>query len=538
MSIQTQSLTPSPAMLQFTDNAGCARWIAALPVTNVQLAQQLLTEQVIALATTPLSPLERLKILEALKETTLFVQAEVAKRYIGKPLPLDQVDAQAWNNVIALWRALGANYRECLDAYRTGDLALSPHAALLTLRCLRTAAFVLFEHYQIYREPDAATWRGFHEVFAFAEEHGLSRVRVQDTFAKPDADGSCTEVYVQGLMANLANPYALSVRQTAFMRRWLEKWCSLVDLSRQPLPPSQITALAVDISQQLAPGLASQVTPSDSVRYLDLEQLSKTLRQTINLLKQGQTPGQLGLGEDARQPGCENLIMLLYLQWCRAGTLRTDERLPAADPVEVCFGIIDTFKLLGGEDRGKQEIEFNARDKWELENLGFSMRMSNSAKQAAIRKSEAWQILNQSASGFMCMLREASGVMRMSHNQLLGIRRSADNIRLGTVQWIRVDSGNETQCGVRLFPGVPQTIRVRPANLNAPKTQEYETALLTPAVTTPAAPMAMYLPAGWFQAGRLIEIQGDAKADNKRVAKLLTLIERGADFDRCAIAMT
>ena len=538
MSIQTHSLTPaSPASasLQFTDAASCARWIAALPITNVQLAQQMLSDQIAALAVTAVSALERLKILEALKETVMFAQAEVAKRYIGKPLPLDQADANAWASVMGLWRAFGAAYRVCLDACRAGDLPVSSHAALLTLRCLRTASFGLFEHYQVYREPDAATWHGFHELFAFAEERGLSRMRVQDTFAKRDADASCAEAYVQGLMANLANPYALSVRQMAFLRRWLEKWSSLVDLSRQPLPPGQIPPLAVDFAHDVAPGLAANVAPAESARYLDLESLSKTLRQTINLLKQGQTPGQLGLGEDARQPGCENLIMLLYLQWCRAGALRTDERNGAADPAEVCFGIPDTFKLLGGEERTKQDVEFNARDKWELDNLGFSMRMSNTARQAAVKKSEAWQILNQSASGFMCMLREPSGVMRMTHNQLLGVRRSGEALRLGTVQWIRVDSVNETQCGVRLFPGAPQAIKVRPANFNVPKGQEYELALLTPAVAMPAAPMSMILPAGWFQSGRLLELQGDIKDEKKRVATLLNLIERGADFDRCAV---
>ena len=171
-----------------------------------------------------------------------------------------------------------------------------------------------------------------------------------------------------------------------------------------------------------------------SARYLDLEPLSKMLRQTINLLKQGQTPGQLGLGEDARQPGCESLIMLLYLQWCRAGTLRTENRAATEDPAEVCFGIADAFKMLGGDNRTKQEIEFNARDKWEMDNLGFSMRLSNTAKQAAVKKTEAWQILNQSNSGFMCMLREPSGVMRMLHNQLLGIRRFNEGPRLGTIQ--------------------------------------------------------------------------------------------------------
>ena len=530
MSIPTQSLTPTAA-LQFRDSASCARWIAALPVTNVQLAQQLLSEQLTALAVTDITALERLKILEALKESIQFAQAEMAKRYIGKPLPLDQGDAQAWKNVIDLWRVLGINYQLCVDAYRAGDLPVSPYAALVTLRCLRTAAFGLFEHYQVYREPDAPTWRAFHDLFAFAEEQGISRIRVQDVFTKRDADSSCTEAYVQGLMANLACPYSLSVRQMAFLRRWLEKWSSLVNLSSQPLPAGQIPALAVDFAKDAPPGLASAIAASPAVRYLDLEQLSKTLRQTINLLKQGQTPGQLGLGEDARQPGCENLIMLLYLQWCRSGTLRTEQRSNAPDPVDVCFGISDAHKLLGGADtKAEMPAELNARDKWELDNLGFSMRMSNTARQAAVKKSEVWQILNQSGSGFMCLLRDPGGVMRMTHNQLLGIRRP-DSTRLGTVQWIRVDNRNETTCGVRLFPGVPQPVKLRPANFAAVKGQEYELAFLIPAVTNPAAPLSLVLPAGWFQNGRLLELRGP----DKRVAKLLNLIEHGADYDRVAV---
>ena len=140
----------------------------------------------------------------------------------------------------------------------------------------------------------------------------------------------------------------------------------------------------------------------------------------------------------------------------------------------------------------------------------------------------------------MCMLRESGGTLRMIHNQLLGVRRgvltvrrTAGEIRLGTIQWIRTDSRNETQCGIRLFPGVPEAVKVRPANFNMAKGQEYELALVTQAVAMPAAPLSMVLPAGWFQAGRLLEIQGA----EKRVAKLLSLIERGADFDRCAISI-
>jgi hypothetical protein len=530
MSVPTPTLTPAAVALQFKDSASCTRWLAGLPVTNAQLSQQQLMAQLTTLAATPMGALERLKIIEALRESVDFAQTELAKRYAGKPLPLDQSDAKTWNVVVGLWRTLGANYRHCLDACRKGDLAIAPYAALVTLRCLNAVACDMFEHYTIYREADAAAWRAFHELFAFAEEQGLSRVRVQDVFAKRDPDTSCTEVYVQGLLAFLANPHALSARQMNFMRRWLQKWAALVNLSSQPLPKGQIPALAADFAADAVPGLAVAISHSASVRYLELEQLSKTLQLAMTQLKQGQSPALLGLGDDARQPSCEQLILLLYLQWCRAGTLRAEERTATADPADVGFGIADANKLLGGIDKAVATGEINARDKWEIDNLGFSMRMSNTARQAAVKRSEKWQILNQSNSGFMCMLRDPGGVMRMTHNQLLGVRRD-DNSRVGTVQWIRATSQNETTCGVRLFPGTPKPVRVRQAGPNSVTGQDYEYAFLTPAVTMPATPATVIVPAGWFQNGRLLEI----REEDKRVIKLVKLIERGADYDRCAI---
>ena len=195
------------------------------------------------------------------------------------------------------------------------------------------------------------------------------------------------------------------------------------------------------------------------------------------------------------------------------------------------FGIADGFELLGGDNRTQKEIEFNARDKWEIDNLGFSMRLSSTTRMAAVKKSEAWEILNKSASGFMCMLREPSGLMRMSHNQLLTVRAGSDNTRAGTLQWIRINPKGECRCGVRLFPGSPRPIKVRPANINPGLKQALEPALVIPEAAMPKTPMTILLPAGWFQTGRVIETQ----AESSRMVKLMSLIERGADFDRCAI---
>lgn len=530
-----QPLPSAEHPLEFSDSASCKSWVEQLTLTNIQLTQQVVTRQLASLSAAHLPALERLKILEVLKEPANFVQSESAKRYAGKALPLEANELTVWNNVIALWQEMSANYQHCLKAYREGDLAIAPHAALTTMRCLRLIGCAMLDYYRAYRQAPGTLWRSLHELYSFAESHGFARIRVQDSFAQHDPDSSCAETYVQVLLAHLANPFSLSVRQMGFVARWLERWATLVGLATQPLPTSPIPSLVVDLTSANSVVFGAGLEAQPHLRYLDLEQLSKTLRQTINLLKQGQTPGQLGLGEDARQPGCENLLMLLYVQWCRAGTARAEDRAEAEEPAEVCFGLAATHAQVSGGRGFRQPGELTAREKQDLDTYGFVARVE---PEVAPDKSEPalehWQILNHSASGFMCMLREPNGRGRISHNQMLAVRRvGGRHFHIGMVQWLRMEEGGELHCGVRLFPGTPQAISVRPSNFNLAGSTRYERALLLPEVPAPATPATLVLPAGWFQSGRFVEIY----SDRKQVAKLLNLLEKGSDFDRGTIVV-
>jgi hypothetical protein len=529
----SQPLSSNAFPLQFTDSAGCKRWMEQLTLTNVQLTQQVLSGQLASLGVTQLSPLERLKILEVLREPVHFVQGESAKRYTGKPLPLDTGEQAVWGNVIGLWAEMSRNYQHCLKAYREGDLAIAPHAALITMRCLRLVDCTLLDYYRIYRQPPGALWRALHELYAFGESHGFARIRVADSFSQRDPESSCAESYVQALLANLANPFSLSSRQLSFISRWLERWAALVGLAAQPLPSGPITSLAVDLSGANGVTFGAGLEPQPHLRYLDLEQLSKTLRQTINLLKQGQTPGQLGLGEDARQPGCENLLMLLYVQWCRAGTARAEERVKHEEPAQVCFGLAAAHLNVNGGRSFRQPGELSARERQDLDTYGYITRTEPEAGDGDPTL-ERWQILNQSASGFMCIQREPNGKGRVGHNQLLAVRRAAGRTyHLGMVQWLRMEENGDLYCGVRLFPGTPQAISVRPSNFASTASGRYDRALLLPEVPAPATPATLILPAGWFQSGRFVEVF----SDRKQVAKLLNLLEKGADFDRGTIVV-
>jgi len=528
-----QPLTTPYVPLQFSDSAGCRQWIEQLTLTNVQLTQQVLTSQLASLAVTPMPPVERLKVLEALREAVQFVQGESAKRYAGKGLPLEANETTVWNNVIALWQEMSQNYQQCLKAYREGDLLIAPYAALVAMRCLQLIGATLGDHYRCYREPPEVTWRALHELYGFAEQHGFARIRVQDSISQRDPDSSCAEAYIQVVLAHLANPYSLSVRQQAFVARWLERWATLIGLSQQQPPADAVPHLAVDLNSGQGPLFTSELKPGANARYLELEQLAKTLRQTINFLKQGQTPAQLGLGEDARQPGCENLLMLLYVQWCRAGTARAEERTAAEEAVEVCFGLRMAHAEIGGGRSA--HIEVTSRDKEFLDTYGFMIPVKKEQAAAqSISDLEQWHIVNHSTSGFMCIQRNPSGKSRVTHNQLIAVRRAGGKgFHAGLAQWLRMDGDGALRCGVRLFPGTPQAISVRPSNFNPVGGGRYEHALLIPEVPAPSTPASLVLPAGWFQSGRFVEIF----SDRKQVAKLLNLIEKGADFDRGTIVI-
>jgi len=361
--------------------------------------------------------------------------------------------------------------------------------------------------------------------------HGFSRIRIQDSFGKHDPDSSCAESYLLAILAHLANPYSLSARQLVFVERWLERWTSLVGVSQSPLPPSPVPALAVNLASTEGANLAEGAAGGPDLRYLDLEQLSKTLRQTINLLKQGQLPAQLGLGDDARQPGCENLLMLLYVHWCRAGSARTEERQSTDEPVQVCFGLDTMHQHINARDPRKPG-ELSSREKQDLATFGFVVRTNHATGPGATTGLEAWRTINQSASGFMCILREPQRPGRVCHNQLVAVKRQgARNFHVGVIQWLRVEESNELRCGIRLFAGMPQAVAVRAANPSPVYANRYECALLLPEVVAPATPATLIMPSGWFQNGRFIEMQ----TDRKQTVKLLNLFEKGSDFDRGSV---
>ena len=100
---------------------------------------------------------------------------------------------------------------------------------------------------------------------------------------------------------------------------------------------------------------------------------------------------------------------------------------------------------------------------------------------------------------------------------------------LAVARWSRVAGGTELQSGISLLAGAPQAVAVRGIGLSAAN-EKYRHGFLLPAVAAVGEPASVIVPAGWFRAGRVIELY----IESARQIRLAALLDRGSDFERAA----
>lgn len=512
--------------LPFSDTAGCRTWLARLPLTNPAQCHALLRAQAQLLPGSTIAATAKLEILELLRDPVARAQAEAAKGCRGKPLPLNAKDLEAWNGVVGLWQAMAAAYDGLIDAMASTAPDLATNAHVICQRALRYTALAMFEYCHIYHAVNGALWQQLHRLYVFSENAGMSATTVSDAVGRQTASTSCAGTYVHALLVHLAQPDSLTGEQLDIIDHWLDRWETSVSLSPDALLQSAIPALAVDLASQKGGGLAKQMAAAGA-RHLNLESLSKTLRQASTALKQ-QTPAQLGLGDLPRE-ACEKLLLQLHIQWCAAGTGRAEERTPASIKVMISPNIASMHFHLSGKAFRQPGGELTAAERQRLDMLGSVSEASEQAlasqRSAAL---ETWVIVNQSVSGFLGTAREKEVVNRVSHHQLVALQPPAKKVMyLGIVQRLNVDEAGTMWIGLRIIMGAPQAVAARLVEGAGGK---FDRALLMPEDAARKIPASIILMPGWYQANRALGLQVDK--EKERRIKLQDLLDKGENFER------
>jgi hypothetical protein len=519
--------------LQFSDAASFQAWRERLPLTNAGACQAALAGQARLLAAAQLAPTARLELLELLRELAATVLGEIARKYRGRPVPLDDDERAVWEGVVAVWFALAVAYDSLIGSAGTAPPQLAPHLPRLCQRALRLTGLAMLEHSRVYRTVPAALWKQLHRVYRQAENAGVAAAPVDDPVGRAPSASSCAAAYVHALLMQLAQPDALSLQQMDTVDRWLDRWEGLVGVATEAPPAGAIPRIAVDLAGDKGASIL-QGAPGAALRYLHLDKLSVALRQAGAGLKQGNSATQLGLGNVPRD-ACDKLLVLLHVQWCAAGTGRADERTPGGLVVTISPNLASIHYHMTGRAFRQPGGEISARERQNIDMMGF---ISESADRALVSQRsasvETWVIVNKSASGFLGMCKDPKSATHVSHNQLLGLKNPSNNLMyLGTVQRLNVDDAGGIWVGLRLITSSAQAVAVRNPTALGADAVKYERALLVPEDAARKVPASVLLLPGWYAGNR----QLDLHADRPWKLKLLALLDAGPNFERATYAV-
>jgi cyclic-di-GMP-binding protein len=531
--VKLPELNPSAAP-QFVDVVSCKAWLEGVPLANVAVAQQDMLAELELFNSYSTSAANRLAVLEALREPVGFIQLERAKYFMNRALPMVQAESTAFEDSVELWEQMRVGYLRCLQAAVGGDAGVRAQAALVAQRLAAYSGLKMFHYYRAYREVPRQDWRSLHEVYAHAERLGVAEKGVKDLLNRDVPDSSPRIAYVRAVLMGLANPHELGQRQLSLVAFLLERWAAKVEVARRPVAEGDgVPPLVVDLAGDRIPERLEAGSPPGEARYLDTLKVAKSLRNRVALLRKGESPAKLALGEDCVQPSCEQTLVFLFRQWCQAKPARALAGRGGTLTAQVTNSMeaIHHYMSAGGERRQVEAKELTQQQRLEMETFGRIRSVDNvqytSARGYAL---EDWLIEDDSAQELHIVRPAGQGTKRYAHGQLMTVRPpDASGFILGQVRWLIGATNGDLRAGVKLMPGIATPTSVRGTGLND-KAERAIPALSLAAVPAVKSPATLVLPAGWFKPNRVLEIVGEKLCN----VRLTDVVERGSDFERVA----
>jgi hypothetical protein len=517
----------------FSSADECRNWLGEQTLTNPSHMQGQLHDQVELLNHHVVPLRERFGILETLQKQVVFVQEEVSRRYAAKALPFLKTEAEAFSATCGLWDAVATGYLRCLEDAITGS-ASDRTLTTLIQRALATLFALQLDRVRGYAQPDAAHWKRLHQLLALAESRGLVGKAVKDKQHYGEGDITPLAVYAEAMLLHAAGAHELSARPLTWVVRWARRWGGKLVLLTNPPADLQAVPLNVDLASSLPPSPLPHKT--ETARFLDTGELSKSIRSRLALLAEGRTPAELQLGDDCTQPDCEQLLQRLYQRWCKGGMQRPTDRHAATGKVDIVAGPETIWFHLSGKPFKQPRVKDDAILRREREELATFGRISDRHETTIIdsqmmRIESHWQVVNEGPAGLRLMREMSPDAVRIGVGQLIAVRRAgASSFTLASVRWLMADGHTCMHAGINLIAGVATPVSFRNAGLNAAKETWRPAFVLSTAES--GMPSAVVLPGGVFRPDRTIDLEG---ADWKQL-KLKSMIERGDDFERVALS--
>lgn len=524
----------SQTLMKISDLQTGLEYLSRLPLANPQQAHIELKHFLDSLLKAPPEVDVYLELLEQSRPTLCFVEEELARNYVNKPLPLGAVEEDCFRQVTVVWIKMARSYARCATLVTSVKGHETPSkVALILHRCIYYSGMALVEHHRARRELPPGLWLDLHSYYASAERRGVATLAVPDALDPLERGTHCTAAYLCYLLSELASPYSLSVTDQNLVRRWASIWSPLVSLhslrSDEALPSS-----VIDLTQNVGLCSTANRRQTESLRRLDTSRLAAHLSQIRQQLSQKVSPAKIGLGEGCTARQCRRLLRQLVHPWSQARAPRKFQRRSASGEVKLGIGFEAAYFSVSGQ-RFTQPKNRHPDAPLEFESAS---EVAEEARQAEMDRAQAdlesdqWKIVNQSANGFRLTCKSVRKPLVYGAS-LAVCPHDAMRYLLAQVVWLMQMRAGGVIAGVVVLPGIPQAVAARSVAREELRETAFSSAFILQPSALSGTETSLVLPRGWYGADSVIEVS----ADSLRRVKLTRLVCQGQDFDQVSFVV-
>lgn len=474
------------------DFGEAAQVIAHLPLHQPVEAETRLAHLLNDILARPPAADELFSLLEYARTSLHFVRATAVRHYHEQAPHLEENAEIHFQRGLQLWQRVVEAYTRCLKQTSDDDARL----AILLHRCMMYSGMQILEHYRAKRQVPPGLWRQLHQTYVAAEKRGVARTTLEDELPDETQTPHCQALYIAHLLTEVAQPYSRSPADLNLIWQWADRYAHLARLVRPRISAEKVAFVAtLDGDHPLQPRPGGGDT--ENVRGLHTKALVQQLRDLLSELDQPASEDRQHLSAETLTRH-RRLLNQLIGTWALNSLPRRYKRTRASDSVTLATTFHGIHAVLDRAPEGEQQPKAQA--------------------------TEQWQVIDHNPGGFR-LARETNG-MRIDNTQLVALYpHDGGEYFLGQVQWLMREQSGQLLAGIAAIPGLPRSVAIAAEERFKGQVTRVIRAFLLPATPYMQSEASIVLPPGFYQAGRVIEVEG-----NK--LRLEELIQRGTDFER------
>lgn len=563
LSIPTKRVS---AWMAETDPKYARAWLASLPLADSAETAREIYQALYTLNRQELEVTRRFELMELYHTPVALVTTALETYFARSALPLTPKKRQLAEFIRQLHMEMAYGYKGCLQGLEKQRLRWGKKSlrSQTLFRAMHYLGEVLLHSYQVYMPYPPEVWREIHAIYRYAAEHDLTEELVDIPLAAI-ANTSISQEYIRILLLGLLNPYQLPQNECRQAQQFLYQWGAKAILKDKIEAPPSAGYFLIDPSADSSPvpfprGLSFQ--PGQGLRVLDVVELLRTIQFFLGRLQKGDSARTLSLGIECLDSVCFEMLQRMLRSWGQLPR-RQYSRIPRSGPAFACAGIAALHFFANGRksftppvSAGRKEsrddlVVLPARIKEDIAHevkkdedfialdlpVTAASRPTTEAREPVASSGEAfrvdrWQIKDSGPKGLQ-LTRFGGSHTYLRVGDIVGVQQmdEAGRWNAGVVRWMKSPQAGGLEMGVELLASGVKPVAV--ASMRGTEVDNYQPALLLPAMEALRRPAALLLPRGGFASGDNLLLADETIV---RAVRLLQRLEHSHAFELLVFA--